>query len=194
MNRPKHFKKASVGILCFVIFLWFIFLKKDHSLKIGDVVDRYKGVAIYHNGFSVFKNNGKHYSKTDYYFGQKWQCVEFVKRFFYETKSHKMPNVWGHAKDFFDSSIEQGQVNSQRGMLQFKNGGNEKPKIDDLIVFNNSEHGHVAVVSLVTEESIEIVQQNIFGVPRQKFRLEKRGANYFVSSPNTPAGWLRILR
>lgn len=36
-----------------------------------------------------------------YYYGYKWQCVEYIKRFYYEAKGHKMPDSYGNAKDFW---------------------------------------------------------------------------------------------
>lgn len=192
MKKPQNTPKAIFVILCFLTLLWIILPKHTDFSKVGDVIDNYKGVAVYHNGLNVLKHHGKHYSKNGYYFGQKWQCVEFVKRFFYQTKSHQFPNGWGHAKDYFNTNLTQGELNQARGMFQFKNGGNQKPKINDLIVFNHSKHGHVGIISSVTNNSIEIVQQNIFDKPREKYRLEKRGNNYFITSPNAPAGWLRL--
>ena len=68
------------------------------------MLDSYRGVPVYDNGLLYFRNHGKNYSKDGYYFGQKWQCVEFVKRFYYQAKNHRMPDVMGHAKSFFDFS------------------------------------------------------------------------------------------
>ena len=80
-------------------------------------------------------------------YGQKWQCVEFVKRFYYEAKGHKMPNGYGNAKDFFDDTLPQGAYNSQRDLYQYRNGGNMKPAPDDLVVFQRGLYGHVAIIT-----------------------------------------------
>jgi hypothetical protein len=103
-----------------------------------------------------------------------------------------MPDVMGHAKDFFDPSVPHGSMNLRRGMLQFQNGGSEPPKADDLIVFRDTRFGHVAVISQVTSDSVEVVQQNILGKPRQKFNLERVNDGYLMHSPSSPAGWLRL--
>lgn len=71
-----------------------------------------------------------------------------------------MPNSYGHAKDFFDPSIVDGKINRQRNLLQFHNGSPTKPKVEDIIILNWSNYGHVAIISKVTDNEIEIVQQN----------------------------------
>jgi hypothetical protein len=68
------------------VFLW-------NARNIGHVLDSYKGVPVYDNGLLFFRSYGKNYAPDGYYFGQKWQCVEFVKRFYFEAKHHKLPDV-----------------------------------------------------------------------------------------------------
>jgi hypothetical protein len=103
-----------------------------------------------------------------------------------------MPDVWGHAKDFFDPAIPQGAPNPRRGLLQFRNGGNVPPQVDDLLVFTDRTYGHVAIVAQVRGDRVEVVQQNIVGRPRAELHLAIRDANYTIDSPRVPAGWLRL--
>lgn len=159
------------------------------SRDVGVVVASYKGVPIYDNGPLAFKSHGRHYSPTGYYWGQKWQCVEFVKRFFDQAKAHQMPDVWGHAKEFFDATVPQGGMNARRGLVQFQNGGNVAPLVDDLFVFTGG-YGHVGIVSEVNSNSVEIVQQNIYKTPRQRFDLIATNGNFTVQS-KALLGWLR---
>lgn len=72
----------------------------DEKNGIGKVIDSYKEVQVYYNGSDYSKNHGKNYSEDGYYYGYKWQCVEFIKRFYYLAKNHRMPDVYGNAKDF----------------------------------------------------------------------------------------------
>lgn len=65
------------------------------NLKIGDTLDLFNRVVVYYNGDNYTHSQGKNYSEDGYYYGQKGQCVEFVKRFYYEAIKHRMPNVWG---------------------------------------------------------------------------------------------------
>ena len=74
-----------------------------------------------------------------------------------------MPDVYGHAKDFFDTSVPHGELNKSRNLLQYKNGENEKPQVDDLLVFNDTTYGHVVIITEVGNDYIEVIQQNMGG-------------------------------
>lgn len=159
---------------------------------VGTVLDSLDGVPVYANGLSFSTSHGRHYADDGYYFGQKWQCVEFIKRYLYVAKGHNLPNVWGHAKHFFDDKIAHGKMNPARGMLQFKQGGDELPRVGDLLVLDLTSFGHVAIISQVFSDQIEVVQQNS-GKTRAKLPLQKKAGAYYVGTRVSPArGWLRI--
>ncbi|MDS0525695.1 CHAP domain-containing protein [Clostridium sp. SHJSY1] len=164
---------------------------EDKKRGIGEVLDSYKGVDVYYNGEDYTENHGKSYSKDGYYYGYKWQCVEYIKRFFYDAKGHKMSDGFGNAKDFFDVNVGHGKLNEKRGLIQYKNGEDEKPKADDLLVFTDTTYGHVVIISEVGENYIEVVQQNMGNSSRDKFKLEYKDGKYFVGGKRVPAGWLR---
>lgn len=162
------------------------------SLPAGAVIDTLDGVPVYTNGPEYTVSHGKHFSKSGYYFGQKWQCVEFIKRYLYIAKQHRLPNVWGHAKHFFDEDVEQGVLNPARGMHQYRQGGPVKPAVGDLMVFDRSAHGHVGIVSKVSNYSIEIVQQNM-SKSRILLPMWQQNNGFYVGSKHMPArGWLRV--
>ncbi len=155
-------------------------------------LDEFRGVAVFDNGPLIARSHGRHYAEDGYYFGQKWQCVEFVKRYFYLAHQHRMPDVWGHAKDFFAPDIAHGQVNSQRGLLQFRNGGDVPPRPGDLVVFTNGFYGHVAIITAVRADEVEVIQQNIFGRPRDAHLLVSANGRHLMGESYRPAGWLRV--
>lgn len=127
--------------------------------KVGVVVDEFNGVKVYYNG-SVDNVSGRNTSKDGYNLGLKYQCVEFIKRYYFERFNHKMPDSYGHAKDFFDDSIADGKINPKRNLLQYHNGSPSKPQVEHIIVMGWSRYGHVAIISKVSDNEIEIVQQN----------------------------------
>lgn len=166
---------------------------KGNNYK-GRVIDTYKGVDIYYNG-SVRNVYGRHVTKDGYNLGLKYQCVEFVKRFYYEYFNHKMPDSYGHAKDFFNPNVKDVGYNKGRDLVQYRNGSVGKPEENDLIVFGPTSFnsfGHVAIVSKVGNQSIEIVQQNAGkGNPtRERVPLSFRNGRWYVDGMNT-LGWLR---
>lgn len=161
------------------------------SLAVGEVTDEIRGVRVYNNGPVYPESHGKHYTPdSSYYFGKKWQCVEFIKRYYFLVLHHKMPDGFGHAKDFFDPAIPQGALNKKRGLLQYHNGGNDRPRPDDILVFGG-RYGHVAIVTRVEEEELEVIQQNIFMRPREYFKIVQKDGKYTVGEGKKPLGWLR---
>lgn len=161
----------------------------------GRTVDTYRGVPVY-KALSRRSRAGKHFSSDRYYYGQKWQCVEFVKRFYYIAKEHPMPNIWGHAKEFYNHRVPHGKVNRRRGLVQYRNGGDMMPSPDDIIVWNSRKFGHVAIISKVSYDEIEVVQQNTRR-PRDKFKLIEKNGRYYIKANGRypkPLGWLRLPR
>ncbi len=197
MKRKKRLFVLLILILIIFAGVGYIFTQNKIPFKktavIGEEIDTYKGVAVYYNGADYSKSHGENYSRDGYLYGQKWQCVEYIKRFYYEVKGHKMPDVYGNAKDFFNPQLYQGQINKARGLVQYRNGDAVKPAPDDLIVFNDTTFGHVAIVTEVGEDYLQVIQQNIQGKTRERYKLEIRGDKYFVTNPRVPAGWLRKI-
>ena len=132
------------------------------NASIGGEIDSLNGVAVYYNG-PVSNVSGRNLAPDGYNLGQKYQCVEFVKRYYYEALHHSMPDSYGHAKDFFNAEIPDGEINPARGLRQYVNGGSTLPRVGDLLVFDGTvfnRYGHVAIVSEVTDKDIEFIQQN----------------------------------
>lgn len=194
----KILKFFSITILLLVV-IYFLFLQKRyplsaiiHSFAIGDSVDSYNGVVVFNNGIDYPKSYGKHYSKDSvYYYGNKWQCVEYIKRYYFDHFNHKMPNGFGHAKSFFDNKIKDGELNKERGLIQYKNGSNTAPKIGDILIFGG-KYGHVAIVTNVTTDELEVIQQNIYMTPREHFKLKLEDGKYTIGENRKPEGWLRM--
>lgn len=162
--------------------------------KVGDVIDEYKQVPVYFNG-GIKHIDGRQRASDGYNFGLKYQCVEFVKRFYYIHYQHRMPDTFGNAHDFFQPQLKSGEYNRQRGMYQFRNDGRFAIQTDDLIVFRPwllNPFGHVAIVSEVTAHDIEIVQQNpgVFASSRERIRLSLTEAKQLADS--NVIGWLRL--
>ena len=165
---------------------------KNH--EIGHAIDSFNGVKVYYNG-RISNVSGRNLAADNYNLGLKYQCVEFVKRYYYEYLNHKMPNSYGHAKDFFDKSRRDGEMNKQRNLTQFSNPGYSKPTVNDLIVFSGNsynEFGHVAIISKVSGNRIEIIQQNPgpSASSRATYVLIKQGEKWKIMH-NEILGWLR---
>ncbi|WP_343696956.1 CHAP domain-containing protein [Flavobacterium sp.] len=193
------FKKLAFIILS-VLVLSYAGLKVvkkinlNSDYKIGQPIDNFNGVNVYYNG-GVDHVSGRNVTKDNYNLGLKYQCVEFVKRYYYEHYNHKMPDAYGHAKDFFNPEIKDGEWNSKRGLVQFTNPSEKKPEVGDLVIFSGSlfnRFGHVAIISKVSENEIEIIQQNPgpFSSSRETIAFKFQNESYKVDNERL-LGWLR---
>lgn len=189
--RNKKTIYGTISIFLTMTLVGVIFYLNRDEAQVGKETDSYKGVAVYYNGKNIEMTIGRHFSEDGYYYGEKWQCVEFVKRFYYGAKGHRMPDVLGNAKDFFDPAVPQGKLNHRRGLVQYRNGDKVKPEVDDLLVFTSSKYGHVAIITSVSADAIEIIQQNVMGQSRQIIPMTIKKDRYYIGNTNPPAGWLR---
>ena len=129
---------------------------------VGDRMDSSNGVYVYYNDH-VKNISGRNIADDGYNLGLKYQCVEFVKRYYYEYFNHKMPDSYGHAKDFFNPGLKDGALNKPRNLIQHTNPSITKPKVNDIVVFKataNEPFGHIAIIAQVLNDEIEIIQQN----------------------------------
>lgn len=155
----------AIGIAIIVGYIAFRLIKKinpNPQFEVGQALDSLNGVKVYYNG-GVGHTGKRNVSADGYNIGLTYQCVEFVKRYYYEFYHHKMPDSYGNAKDFFDSSVKDGDISVKRDLIQCTNPSKLKPAIGDLVIFDGTAgnpYGHVAIISDVTNRYIEIIQQN----------------------------------
>lgn len=192
---------SLAGVWAFKEFNLNTNLYKDFSdsdlsteLAVGQQIDSLNGVFVYYNG-GIDNVIGRNTTADGYNIGLKYQCVEFVKRYYYEHLNHKMPDSYGHAKDFFNNALSDGQINNQRKLTQYTNSSKTKPKVDDLLIFNGTafnKYGHVAIISRVTENEVEIIQQNPgpSSKSRETFRLDNKDGKWEIKN-GLVLGWLR---
>ncbi|MCB9245086.1 MAG: CHAP domain-containing protein [Flavobacteriales bacterium] len=134
---------------------------KATHYSIGQAIDSLDHVKVYYNG-DVAHVEGRTI-QDGYNIGLKYQCVEFVKRYYFEYYQHRMPDSYGHARDFFDPTLPDSAWNKQRDLIQFRNPSAQKPRKGDLVVMQSTiwnRYGHVAIISQVDPEMVELIQQN----------------------------------
>ncbi|MEM9982326.1 MAG: CHAP domain-containing protein [Bacteroidota bacterium] len=192
MNR-----KVIIGslVLTALIIIYFLaFTTTPATYQLGQKVDSLNGVYVYYNG-SIDHVSGRYLTDDGYNLGLKYQCIEFVKRYYYEYLHHKMPDGYGQAKDFFNPSLTEGHLNKQRNLIQYSNPSASRSKVNDLLVFAPSafnEYGHVAIVAKVNHCEVEIIQQNAgkFTSTRTSYDLVKNGSQWYINQRRI-VGWLR---
>lgn len=164
------------------------------SVEIGDPIDSLNQVIVYYNS-GTGNVSGRNTAPDGYNIGLKYQCVEFVKRYYYQYYHHKMPNPSGNAVDFYNKSLSDGNWNADRGLIQYSNPSLSKPEVGDLIVLEATSlngYGHVAIISEVSNHSIEIIQQNggRFASSRVNYDLSVEKGLWHIDNSRV-LGWLR---
>ena len=163
------------------------------NMEVGDKVDSLNGVYVYYNN-NVGNVDGRNMTADGYNLGLKYQCVEFVKRYYYEHFDHKMPDSYGHAKDFYQKGVADGTYIKTRNLVQHSNPSKTKPKVNDLVVYDATafnKYGHVAIISKVTDSKIEIIQQNpgSMGPSRETYKLTNSNGKWEIGKKGI-MGWL----
>ena len=129
----------------------------------GDSIGSFNGVTASYNSGGINSCGDRNWSVDNTYsYGFRWQCVEFVRRYYYEALGHKMPNRWGNACNYFRQDISSGSMNMERGLVQYHNGS-VRPIVNDLLVFQDMAGGlgHVSIVIAVTDSTVSTIAQNI---------------------------------
>jgi hypothetical protein len=83
--KIKSLSFIFIGLLILgFVGLW-TFKKRNLETKfsIGQQIDSLNGVSVFYNG-SFGNISGRNITKDGYNLGLKYQCVEFVKRYYYE--------------------------------------------------------------------------------------------------------------
>jgi hypothetical protein len=127
-------------------------------LKCGDPLGEFNGVYAYYNDGYDSCEEGRHLSSDGYSYGMRWQCVEYIRRYYKDVFDHEM-TIWGHASGYFEENVKNGGFNETRQLTQYDNGM-EKPQVHDIIVWRG-KHGHVAIVTGVTDTTVTTIAQNI---------------------------------
>jgi hypothetical protein len=168
--------------------------KISKKAAVAKVIDSYNGVKVYNNG-KVSKVWGRNKTRDGYNLGLKYQCVEFVKRYYYERFNHKMIDSYGHAKDFYDDRLKDGMYNEKRGLKQYTNPSTTKPKKDALLIYGPTAYnkfGHVAIATKVSNSEVKTISQNLGqnnGTRRNYILKQLIDGRYKIEDPYI-IGWL----
>ena len=162
------------------------FMTPSKNGNFGKELGSFEGVPSYENDGADYVSL-TNYLDDGHATGRKWQCVEYVKRYYY-LKKNKTDLGSGNADAFYAKA---GQV---PGLVGYKNGGNESPEIGDILCFNGGPAGHVAIVTNVdvTAKEVWLIQQNAkhnpypLGIDNGTYTIQAYDSTY------TCQGWLRI--
>ncbi len=112
------------------------------------------------------------------YLGQKWQCVEFARRWMYLNQGLIFDDV-GMAYEIFDLTSVRDVARQRRlPLFSFRNGSRRPPEPGCMIVWDASGEfartGHVGIVVEVTETCVRFAEQNLDHQPWPEGRTYSR--------------------
>jgi CHAP domain len=142
------------------------------------------GIPVYFNNADT-GNFGRNAAKDGYDYGLKWQCVEFIRRYYHDVLGVSF-SAKGHARDYYLDA-------ASHGLTAFENENLEKPKRNDLFVAHYGDTGHIGVISEVTDTTVTIAQQNFAMIPVQTYsliKIIKDGKTYWKIN-HRMYGWCR---
>ncbi|WP_291255866.1 CHAP domain-containing protein [Fusobacterium sp.] len=158
-------------------------LRLYYNKEVGKVIDNYNGVNIYFNNIP-FTSKGDSFGADGYYYGKKYQGVEFVKRYYDHQFQHRFSTDIEKGKDFYDFNIKDGEINGGLELIQYSNPSVYSVKEGDILVFKPSllkPNGGVAIVSKVGNNELELVQQNCWKKSRDIISLENRENKWYIT-------------
>jgi len=167
------------------------------NCKGGALGEPWKGVQVYSNAPYQGKQTscGGDSDEDRGLYGYAHQCVEFVRRF-YAT------NVGIHRGNENDSwpramAADMFSYPTAIGMKRFSNGqSTTRPQPDDIVVFGRAsanDAGHVAIVVVATDNSIELIEQNWSSTGRATLSAKIQDDGTYYISPRGPyavLGWM----
>lgn len=121
------------------------------GLKFGNSYGVVNGVDAFSNGASGYASNS--YNTTQgFNTGMKWQCVEFINRYYLIVYGLSIRISGNNANEYFNTA-------SKRGLKGYSNGS-DAPRIGDIICFSGGTYGHVGIVIEVGSSYVKIAHQN----------------------------------
>jgi len=157
------------------------------------------GVAAYSNcrpDCVVPEPNREHGTYT----GIRWQCVEFARRWLLIERGAVYGDV-DVAADIWHKIDHLTRVPGDAAipLENHENGSKTPPKIGDLLIYGREFEGtgHVAVITGITAEGVEVAEQNFAnlawnGTHARTIPMIRHGEGYWLLDPYL-LGWKRIV-
>ncbi|MFY0536767.1 CHAP domain-containing protein [Nannocystis pusilla] len=117
------------------------------SRAFGDYAGSFNGITANLNGSTNYDSG--QYSTC----GLKWQCVEYVNRYYYQYYGHKNLRGTGNANTYYSSA-------ASKGLIAYPNAGSTKPAVGDMLASAGGSFGHIAIVREVGSNYVKVIHQN----------------------------------
>ncbi|MBP8966207.1 MAG: CHAP domain-containing protein, partial [Paludibacteraceae bacterium] len=173
-------------LFLFIILSCFIIRGQTNCVTpFGTLLGSFNGVDAYSNC------NTNYYSEIHNYWGGtytgiKWQCVEYVNRYYKIVYGLDLfgTKCFGNANSYYSNA-------KNAGLLAYPNGGSIAPQVGDILCSNGMTYGHVAIVMEVGTNFVKVIHQN-FSNSNCFMTLNRSGNTVSGFNGNYPIeGWVR---
>lgn len=180
--------RSRFNIAIFVLALFFISLapRSFAATSFGTYLGQFNTVSAFSNGSVNYYSSISNFMADGFYTGIKWQCVEYVRRYYYTIFNTRLSNsVAGDAGTWFSNA-------SGLGLTAYQNGqSTSAPQVGDILCSTT----HIAIIKRISGNKIYTAQQNVSqdssDVDKQ-LTLSVSGGKYTLSGGyGTLQGWLR---
>lgn len=189
----------SISAITLLTCFFITFSKGNAAEPFGSHVGSFNRVIAYSNCNTKCVECNNFCQELNYvdslYVGIKWQCVEYVRRYYllvYGLDLASKHRGDADANTWYDNA-------AKMGLSRYANGGSIKPQVGDILVSDGGDCGHIAIVRSVLSNQICTIQQNFSNDSNDGERyleLNISGGKYTVGdfgSSYPVRGWLRIV-
>lgn len=125
----------------------------------------------------------------------RWQCVEYIKRFYYEAMGINLYKPIGIARNYWDKYDNTGDYSyiKNSGLEKCNNDFSCRLNLGDILVFSTAPYGHVAIEVNENGSQIKIIEQNYRSDDNSERYLDIQTQNTkYKILDNTVIGWLHM--
>jgi len=185
--KVRQFRRL-LGIVLFVSVLFFISLgtRIFAATSFGTYLGQFNTVAAFSNGSASYYSSISNFMADGFYTGVKWQCVEFVRRYYYTIFNTRLSNsAAGDAGTWYPNA-------SALGLTAYQNGqSTSAPQVGDILCSTT----HIAIIKRISGNKVYTAQQNVSQDSSdldKQLTLSVSGGKYTLSGGyGTLQGWLR---
>ncbi len=141
-------RKLATTLLVFILISL-----RAQAADFDVLLGTYNGVEIRSNETATY-NSRTNNSVGGVITGLKWQCVEFVRRYYLQTYDINLRSMYtGDANTWFDHAADMNLAANPQGSTV-------RPEIGDILTSDGGPSGHIAIIRSVTDSQVCVAEQN----------------------------------